>query len=99
MTAERLDLLSGVGFIWDSHDVNWREKLDTLTKYRAEFGNCNVPSNFRDKKLATWVKCQRRQYKLHWAQRPSAMTRDRIRELESVGFEWEIRSTTTKQKK
>jgi Helicase associated domain len=92
MTTERLDLLSDVGFVWDSHDVNWREKLYTLESYRKEFGNCNVPSNFRDKKLATWVKCQRRQYKLYWDGKPSAMGPDRILELEKIGFEWEIRS-------
>jgi hypothetical protein len=93
MTTERLDLLSSVGFIWDSHDVNWREKLDTLMVYRTEHGHCNVPSNYRDKKLATWVKCQRRQYKLYWDGKPSAMSPERILELEKVGFEWEIRST------
>jgi hypothetical protein len=93
MTTERLDLLSSVGFIWDSHDVNWREKLDTLMVYRNEHGHCNVPSNYRDKKLATWVKCQRRQYKLYWDGKPSAMSPERILELEKVGFEWEIRST------
>ena len=52
-----------------------------------------MPSNFRDKKLATWVKCQRRQYKLYWDGKPSAMSPERILELEKVGFEWEIRST------
>lgn len=93
MTTERLDLLTNVGFVWDSHDVNWREKLDGLEAYRREYGNCNVPSNFRDKKLATWVKCQRRQYKLYWDGKPSAMSPERILELEKVGFEWEIRST------
>lgn len=93
MTTERLDLLNSVGFIWDSHDVNWREKLDALQHFRREHGHCNVPSNYRDKKLATWVKCQRRQYKLYWDGKPSAMTPDRIMELEKVGFEWEIRST------
>lgn len=93
MTAERLELLSSISFIWDSHDVNWREKLDALGVFRGENGHCNVPSNYRDKKLATWVKCQRRQYKLYWDGKPSAMSPDRILVLEKAGFEWEIRST------
>jgi len=93
MTAERLEMLNSVGFVWDSHDVNWREKLDSLMLFRQEYGNCNVPSNFRNKKLATWVKCQRRQYKLYWDGKPSAMSPERIMELEKVGFEWEIRAT------
>lgn len=92
MTTERLEMLSSVGFIWDSHDVNWREKLYCLTVFRKEAGNCNVPSNYKDKKLATWVKCQRRQYKLYCDGKPSAMNPDRIKVLETIGFEWEIRS-------
>ncbi len=97
MTAERLEMLSSVGFIWDSHDVNWREKLYCLTVFRQEVGNCNVPSNYKDKKLATWVKCQRRQYKLYCDGKPSAMSPDRIKVLESVGFEWEIRSNNSRR--
>jgi hypothetical protein len=93
MTSERLDLLNSVGFVWDSHDVNWREKLDGLEAFRIGHRHCNVPSNFADKKLATWVKCQRRQYKLYWDGKPSAMSPERILELEKVGFEWEIRAT------
>lgn len=93
MTSERLDLLNSVGFVWDSHDVNWREKLDGLEAFRIGHRHCNVPSNFTDKKLATWVKCQRRQYKLYWDGKPSAMSPERILELEKVGFEWEIRAT------
>lgn len=93
MTPERLDLLNSVGFIWDSHEVNWREKLHNLIQFRANIGHCNVPSNYSDKKLATWVKCQRRQYKLYWDKKPSAMTTERITELEKHGFEWEIRAT------
>ena len=94
MTAERQDLLDQLGFIWDSHEVNWHEKLEGLKEYRKEFGNCNVPSNSHDKKLATWVKCQRRQYKLYWDGKNSAMTPNRILELEKIGFEWEIRAST-----
>ncbi|GAX27788.1 hypothetical protein FisN_13Hh106 [Fistulifera solaris] len=97
MTAERLEMLSSVGFIWDSHEVNWREKLYGLTVFRQEIGNCNVPSNYKDKKLATWVKCQRRQYKLYCDGKPSAMNPDRIKVLESVGFEWEIRSNNSRR--
>ena len=98
MTLERLELLDSVGFVWDSHDVNWREKLTALDSFRREQGHCNVPSNYTDKKLATWVKCQRRQYKLYVDQKPSAMTDQRISELEKRGFEWEIRSTAGKAK-
>jgi hypothetical protein len=93
MTNERLDLLKDVDFVWDSHDVNWREKLDALDVFYRAKGHVNVPSNYSDKKLATWVKCQRRQYKLYRDGKQSAMCPERIAELEQRGFEWEIRPT------
>jgi hypothetical protein len=42
------------------------------------------------------VKCQRRQYKLYWDGKPSAMSPERILQLEKVGFEWEIRTAASR---
>lgn len=96
MTQDRLDILNNINFIWDSHEAAWQEKLNDLNRFRNEHGNCLVPSNYKhNPQLATWVKCQRRQYKLFWEGRPSAMTSERILQLERVGFEWEIRSSNT----
>jgi Helicase associated domain len=94
MSHERLEILNEVNFVWDSHEAAWQEKLNELNLYRKERGNCLVPSNYKmNPQLATWVKCQRRQYKLYWIGRPSAMTPDRIMRLEKMGFEWEIRAS------
>lgn len=94
MTPERLKILNDIDFVWDSHEAAWQEKLNELNAYRKIHGNCLVPSNYKkNPQLATWVKCQRRQYKLYWEGRPSAMTPDRIVQLEKFGFEWEIRSS------
>lgn len=93
MTEERVKALEDIGFIWDSQGAAWGERLAELRSYRQEFGHCNVPSNFsQNPQLATWVKCQRRQYKLHQEGKPSNMTPQRVRELENLGFEWELRS-------
>jgi len=93
MTEERMDILNAIGFIWDSHEVVWEEKRNELVAYRKKHGNCLVPSLFKDNpSLATWVKCQRRQYKLHCEGNPSAMTPGRIERLEQLGFQWELRS-------
>ena len=98
MTQERLEMLNLLEFVWDSHDVNWREKLMALDNFRIAHGHCNVPSNYIDKKLATWVKCQRRQYKLYAEGKGSAMCPERIDQLESRGFEWEVRSSGSKNR-
>ena len=55
MTLDRVELLEKSGFVWDSHDVSWKEKIEDLRKFRAEHSNCLVPSNYRkDVGLAVW---------------------------------------------
>jgi hypothetical protein len=94
MTDERITLLENIGFIWDSHAAAWAEKLYELKDFHRERGHCNVPSTYPENpQLATWVKCQRRQYKLLRDGKTSNMTMDRIVELENVGFVWEVRKS------
>jgi len=98
MTAERVKALEDLDFIWDSQRAAWEERLNELHDFRRKHGHCNVPSNFKDNpQLATWVKCQRRQYKLHFRGRPSNMTDRRVGQLESIGFEWELRGYVKRQ--
>lgn len=93
MTCERVAALEGIGFVWDSQGAAWGERLDELRQFRQAFRHCNVPSNFAENpQLATWIKCQRRQYKLYMEGKQSNMTPERINELEKLGFEWELRS-------
>jgi hypothetical protein len=92
MTQERVAFLEKIGFVWDSHVAAWEERKAELLDYRAQYGHCNVPSNYSpNRQLAVWVKRQRRQYKFFCDAKPSSMTTDRISTLESLGFEWELR--------
>lgn len=55
MTPERVAILEEAGFVWDSHEVSWREKVQELVQYREKHGDCLVPSSYRDNpRLATW---------------------------------------------
>lgn len=93
MTDERAQALADIEFVWDSQAAAWGERLAELQLYRSRFMHCNVPSNYSENpQLATWVKCQRRQYKLFMEGKPSNMTKQRIQELGNLGFEWELRS-------
>ena len=93
MTEERVQALEKIGFVWDSQGAAWGERLAELREFRDRFMHCNVPSNFTENpQLATWVKCQRRQYKLHAEGKPSNMTNSRIQQLNTLGFEWELRN-------
>lgn len=93
MTPERVKALDEIGFVWDSQGAAWGDRLGELQQFRQLFKHCNVPSNYFDNpRLATWIKCQRRQYKLYVESKPSNMTPQRIQHLESLGFEWGLRS-------
>ncbi len=92
MTQERVDILNDEGFIWDSHDIVWRERYNQLVDYKAKHGHTRVPSYCQENpQLASWVKCQRRQYKLFWEGKRSSMSAERTQLLENIGFTWEVK--------
>jgi hypothetical protein len=94
MTDERVVALTNIGFVWDSHGAAWIDRRNELKEYHEANGHSNVPSNYPSiPQLATWVKCQRRQYKLFWDGKTSNMTLARIAELEKLEFEWELRGS------
>jgi len=65
ITDARIQALESIGFVWDSHDATWDQRFEELKEFRSRYGHCDVPSNFpSNPQLATWVKCQRRQYRL-----------------------------------
>lgn len=93
MTPDRARALSNIGFCWDSQTSCWMERLEELKQFKEENGHCNVPSQYPENpQLATWIKCQRRQYKLLKEGKPYNITPQRIDELNRLGFTWEIRS-------
>jgi hypothetical protein len=99
MTTFRIQELESIGFEWGSHIVAWEDRLSELADYCKEHRHCNVPSRYSENtKLGTWVKTQRKQYRFHLEGMKSAMTTSRIKELESLGFEWVIDVTAWKDR-
>ncbi|CAJ1950308.1 unnamed protein product [Cylindrotheca closterium] len=98
MTTRRIQELESIGFVWDSHKSAWLEKLNELKVFKQQRGHCNVPSNYpQNAALSTWVKCQRRQYKLFiTGSSSSTMTLERHQDLESLGFVFDIQSPSRK---
>jgi hypothetical protein len=89
ISRERIDILNKEGFVWDSHEVVWSERFEEILKYKEQYGDCNVPCNFKENPhLGSWVKCQRRQYRDFIRGKRSSMTLDRIKKLESINFMW-----------
>ena len=72
-----------------------QERLQELTKYRAEHGSCNVPNKWKgNPALGKWVNAQRQYYRAKNEGKPSSLTAERIARLEALGFEWTLRSLT-----
>ncbi|KAI2512226.1 hypothetical protein MHU86_2102 [Fragilaria crotonensis] len=95
MTEERARALDAVGFCWDTHEAVWGERLRELCEYKAQFGDCIVPTNFpANPKLGTWVHHQRRQYKKHKEGKSCHITDERVRALDNIGFVWYPRERT-----
>lgn len=95
MTQERVQALVKLAFCWDAHKESWYARYEELKQFKMVHGNSNVPSNYgANRKLATWVKCQRRQYKLMKTGQHSNIVPDRIELLEKLDFVWDC---TTKE--
>jgi hypothetical protein len=100
MSQARAEVLNKEGFVWDSHDVVWRERYAQLVEYKHQNGHCRVPSYCKEQpQLASWVKCQRRQYKLFWDGKRSSMSVERTHLLDNAGFTWEVRPDHQQKKK
>ena len=92
LSDEREEILNRIGFVWDSHNAAWTDRWNELLEFVQHHGHPNVPTNYlANRRLSVWVKCQRRQYKLHRKGHRSNMTSDRIQKLESIGFVWNPR--------
>jgi len=69
----------------DLSSVNdlWERQFAKLREFRERIGHCRVPAKWKAySPLARWVQAQRRRKKL------GILLPDRVRRLESLGFEW-----------
>jgi len=87
MTVERIAALEDIGFVWNSHGVAWMERFNELQEYFLKYKSCNVSSiysNYHGNRLSSWVKCQKRQYKMFKEGKPSRLDPERVAKLESL---------------
>ena len=90
LTANRIKELERVGFEWDPLALIWNVQFRQLSEFKARSGRGLLPPlRSSNPKLGKWVTNQRHDYKLYSEGKPSRMTAERIRELESVEFVWD----------
>jgi len=86
LTDQRISKLDSLEFEWDLLSVDWNHMFSLLTEYHSSYGNCQPSQTSKNHKdLGLWVRRQRRQYRL------GKLSPERIKNLEALGFEWEVR--------
>ena len=90
MTDDRIDALNLINFVWDSHNTVWEDRVKELKEFRNKHKHCNVtPSNYPfGSTLISWVKSQRRQYRMMKDGKKSNLTPRRIEQLKALGFQF-----------
>jgi len=97
MTDERIRKLESIGFQWSlrpefSLHVLWEQRFAELKQYKEIHTHCNVPTIWKENpQLGYWVGRQRRKFCYLKEGKSSQMTDERIRKLNSIGFEWSLR--------
>jgi len=108
----RIKMLEDIEFSWslrssESVAENWQQRFDELCAYKSAFGHSNVPSRYEaNRALAAWCGSQRSNYRQYMKAKDQGsdtssfiITEDRVQRLESIGFEWSVRTPETTWKK
>lgn len=82
LSAEKIQLLEKLNFIWDLNELAWNEQYQSLVLYHKQFNHCNVPSNYNDGSLCSWVLSQRSKFK------NGMLSQERINLLNKLDFSW-----------
>ena len=90
MTNEKKVLLDQVGITWviRSKRVSWHERFKQLQAFSLTHGHCEVSNSPSCSKLYIWIQNQRTAYKNLQQGKQSSLTPEKIRALESIGFNW-----------
>eukprot|EP00980_Cylindrotheca_fusiformis_P029717 scaffold23774_cov127-Cylindrotheca_fusiformis.AAC.1 len=95
LTNDRIEALKNAGFVWDSHSNVWEDRYNELVAFQAKNGHCNITfdktrTTCPHNAMASWIKHQRRQYKLSRMGVQSHMTQERVDKLNKIGFVWDV---------
>ena len=98
ITADRIDKLNSIGFVWNANEHAWNLRFEELKQYISENGNACVPGIYPlNQSLGLWVAKQRRGYKVRLggkrvgdSNNETSLSEERIEKLNEVGFIWDI---------
>ena len=89
MTAEHVQELESIDFVWDPLATAWIERFEQLREFKVQFGHCIVPLKYpADPKVGIWAANQRRKFK---EGNPNVCTPESIQALQSIGFDSDVK--------
>lgn len=93
LTKSNIEQLDEMGFRWELHQ-SFDVQFIKLQQYKKKYGNCNVPSRYKDDPpLGRWVGTRRQAYKqIQQGEKPKALlSQTMIEKLDEMGFQWQVR--------
>jgi len=86
LSANRREMLDGLGFSWDPIGDTWERNFALLEQYRDREGHCKVPKMYEedDIKLGNWLDNQRQAFKR------GKLNESYQRRLEAIGISWDL---------
>mmetsp|Transcript_27279 Transcript_27279/g.42376 ORF Transcript_27279/g.42376 Transcript_27279/m.42376 type:complete len:746 (-) Transcript_27279:281-2518(-) len=105
ITTVRVKLLEEAGMDWSTVSVmqpkeeGWQAMYEKLVAFQQANGHCLVPKRYKpDSQLGEWVCNQRKHYGFLKKGKKTAMTVERIKALEEIGFVWDASSKCANQR-
>jgi hypothetical protein len=99
LTAERIQQLDDLGFVWSTErskrqEEDWTTRLEQLQAYKKKHGDCLVPHGYvEDPSFAEWIHRQRTTYaSMLKDDKPNVMVKERMEKLEEMGFNFTVHS-------
>ena len=85
LSAEKIEMLEGVGIVWDIYSDKWQKMYQLAEKYYQKYKNLSIPRNYiaeNHKPLGNWINRQRHAYA------KGKLSKDKIELLEAIGMVW-----------
>jgi len=94
LDRERIKRLDKLGFVWSWRGDRWEAQFTALVAFRKANGHCRVSTVSKsDPSLGRWVR------KMRTKRRQGKLSAERIRQLEAIGFDWEVSTAPIHAKK
>ena len=100
ITQERIDQLNSIEFEWSLRETSWNQHFEALQSFKADKGHCRASQHYETSdgiKLGRWAHKQRTEYSKLQQGKSSSITQERINQLNSLGFEWNLPETSWNQ--